>query len=90
MMLKQRGHCGVSSAVERYPSKLDVVGSIPILRFPTMGITMSLISQMDRDLAIEALDFYLFSKGNDFTEAKRAEVNALLNWIKLEKSKHEN
>ena len=26
--------CGVSSAVERYPSKLDVVGSIPILRFP--------------------------------------------------------
>ena len=24
--------CGVSSAVERYPSKLDVVGSIPILR----------------------------------------------------------
>ena len=26
-------HRGVSSAVERYPSKLDVVGSIPILRF---------------------------------------------------------
>ena len=50
---------------------------------------MSLISQQDRDLAIEALDFYLFSKGNDFTEAKRAEVNALLNWVKLEKSKHE-
>jgi hypothetical protein len=25
--------CGVSSAVERYPSKLDVVGSIPIPRF---------------------------------------------------------
>ena len=24
--------CGVSSAVERYPSKLDVVGSIPIPR----------------------------------------------------------
>jgi hypothetical protein len=51
---------------------------------------MSLISQQDRELAIEALDFYLFSKGNDFTEAKRAEVNALLNWIKLEKSKNEN
>ena len=29
-----RPGCGVSSAVERYPSKLDVVGSIPILRFP--------------------------------------------------------
>jgi hypothetical protein len=50
---------------------------------------MSLISQQDRDLAIEALDFYLFSKSKDFTEAKRAEVNALLNWIKLEKCKHE-
>jgi hypothetical protein len=51
---------------------------------------MSLISQKDRDLAIEALDFYLFNKQFDFTEAKRAEVNALINWIKLEKSKHEN
>jgi len=50
---------------------------------------MSLISQQDRDLAIEALNFYLFSNGNDFTEAKRAEVNALLNWIKLEKTKNE-
>ena len=57
---------------------------------PHMGITMSLISQKDRDLAIEALDFYLFSKQFDFTEEKRMEVNALLNWIKLEKSKHEN
>jgi hypothetical protein len=60
------------------------------ISLPHYGILMSLISQMDRDLAIEALDFYLFSKGNDFTEAKRAEVNALLNWVKLEKSKHEH
>jgi hypothetical protein len=51
---------------------------------------MSLISQKDRDLAIEALDFYLFNKKFDFTEAKRGEINALLNWIKLEKYKHEN
>ena len=28
---------GVSSAVERYPSKLDVVGSIPILRSEPFG-----------------------------------------------------
>ena len=48
---------------------------------------MSLISQQDRENAIEALDFYLFSKGRDMTEAKRAEFNALLNWIKLEKTK---
>jgi hypothetical protein len=51
---------------------------------------MSLISQRDREVAIEALDFYIFSKGPDFTEEKRGEVNALLNWIKLEKFKHEN
>jgi hypothetical protein len=51
---------------------------------------MSLISQKDRDLAIEALDFYLFNKKFDFTESKRGEINALINWIKLEKSKHEN
>jgi hypothetical protein len=48
---------------------------------------MSLISQKDRDLTIESLDFYLFSKGADMTEEKRAELNALLNWIKLENYK---
>ncbi len=45
---------------------------------------MSLISQQDRKVAIEALDFYLFSKGVDFSKEKRMEVNALLNWIRLE------
>ena len=50
---------------------------------------MSLISQKDRENAIEALNFYLFSKGQDMTESKRAEVNALLNWIRLEQFKYE-
>ena len=50
---------------------------------------MSLISQKDRKNVIEAIDFYLFSKGVDFTEEKRSEFNALLNWIKLEYSKNE-
>jgi len=45
---------------------------------------MSLISQKDRQMAIEAIDFYLFSKGIDMTREKKAELNALLNWIKLE------
>ena len=49
---------------------------------------MSLISQKDRQTAIEAIDFYLFSKGIDMTEEKRAELNALLNWIKLENYKN--
>ncbi len=51
---------------------------------------MSLISQRDREVVIESLDFYLFSKGVDFSEEKRMEINALLNWIKLERFKHEN
>ena len=51
---------------------------------------MSLISQKDRDLVIEALDFYLFNKQFDFTEEKRMELNALINWIKLEYYKNDN
>jgi hypothetical protein len=51
---------------------------------------MSLISQRDREVALEALDFYLFNKQFDFTEEKRMELNALVNWIKLEYQKHEN
>lgn len=49
---------------------------------------MSLLSQKDRDNVIEALDFYIFNKGLDMTEEKRSEINALLNWVKLEKTKH--
>ena len=51
---------------------------------------MSLISQQDRQVTIEALDFYISSKSEDFTEEKRMELNALLNWIKLEYTKNEN
>lgn len=51
---------------------------------------MSLISQSDRDLAIESIDFYLFNKQFDLTEEKKMQLNALLNWIKLEKYKNEN
>lgn len=51
---------------------------------------MSLISQKDRELAIKALDFYLFNKQHDFTPVEKMELNALLNWIKLEVYKHEN
>jgi hypothetical protein len=51
---------------------------------------MSLISQKDRTLAIEAIDFYIFNKQFDLTEEKRMELNALLNWIKIEYNKNEN
>jgi len=51
---------------------------------------MSLISQKDRQIAIEALDFYLFNKKFDLTDEKKMELNALINWIKLEYNKNEN
>jgi hypothetical protein len=51
---------------------------------------MSLISQRDREVALEALEFYVFNKKFDFTEEKKMELNALINWIKLEYSKNEN
>ncbi len=68
---------------------------------------MSLISQRDRQLAIEALEYYRFDilrKCDAFKELKPLfnlpdveldessimELNALINWIKLEYQKHEN
>ena len=73
----------------------DVAGSNPVIptwsiNTPNYNFIMSLISQTDRKNAIEAIDFYLFNKGADFSEDKRSEFNALLNWIKIEYEKHEN
>ena len=51
---------------------------------------MSLISQRDREVVVEALDFYLFNKKFDLNEEKTMEINALINWIKLEHAKNEN
>ncbi len=52
---------------------------------------MSLISQRDRQLAIDALTCYARVKETlDWAEQDRMEVNALINWIKLEYSKNEN
>ena len=63
----------------------------PCLRLQTFTFfIMSLLSQKDRQNVIKALDFLLFSKGEDMSEMERAELNALLNWIKLESTKNEN
>ena len=69
---------------------------------------MSLISQRDRQLAIEALEYYrndTLMKEQAFKELKEVhqdlpdvevndafmmELNALINWIKLEYFKNEN
>jgi hypothetical protein len=51
---------------------------------------MSLLSKQDRDLTIEALEFYLFNKEFDLSEDKTMQLNALRNWLQLENFKHEN
>jgi len=48
---------------------------------------MSLLSKQDHDMVIEAINFYLINKGQDFTEKKRMEYNSLLNWVKIKSEK---
>ncbi len=47
---------------------------------------MSLISQQDRRLAIEALQNY---KSSFMARDVKMEINALISWLKLEIYKHE-
>jgi hypothetical protein len=53
---------------------------------------MSLISQQDREMVVEALEYYVLSLKTYHTpnEEKIFQYNALLNWIRLERFKHEN
>ena len=56
---------------------------------------MSLISQKDREVAIAALEKYAAEAGTTeyylgTPKHSVAEINALLNWVKLEYYKHEN
>lgn len=49
---------------------------------------MSLISSKDRNICIAALETYKLQQSND-TEL-RMEINALINWLKLENYKKGN
>lgn len=52
---------------------------------------MSLISQRDRKLTVDALNCYLkVKKALDCSEQEKMEINALINWINLEYYKHDN
>ena len=52
---------------------------------------MSLISQQDRQMAIEALEYYVQKlKDDNCTTASITAFQTLLNWIELEHFKHEN
>ena len=48
---------------------------------------MSLISPQDRKIAVKALEAFIASGDTEFN---RADIQALLNWIKLEQSKLDN
>jgi hypothetical protein len=52
---------------------------------------MSLISQKDREMVIEALEYYIHKLEEDnCNEASIYTYNTLLNWIRLEQYKNEN
>jgi hypothetical protein len=52
---------------------------------------MSLISQKDRQMVIEALEYYVYDmEKNNCNEAAIYSYNTLLNWIRLEYFKHED
>jgi hypothetical protein len=52
---------------------------------------MSLISQQDRQMVIEALEYYVQKlKDDNCTEASITAYQTLLNWIELEHFKNEN
>jgi len=63
-------------------------GSSP---FSGTGGIMSLISQKDRQMVIEALEYYINRlKEDNCTEASIYAYNTLLRWIDLEYFKNEN
>jgi hypothetical protein len=52
---------------------------------------MSLISQKDREMVIEALEYYVEDlKKDNCTQASITAFNTLLRWIELEHFKHED
>lgn len=52
---------------------------------------MSLISQMDREMVIEALEYYIYKlKEDNCTQASITAFNTLLRWIELEHFKNED
>jgi hypothetical protein len=58
---------------------------------PYFGGIMSLISQMDRQMVIEALEYYICRmKKDNCNEAAITAYNTLLRWVELEHYKNEN
>ena len=70
---------------------MDVIGLIPVFGLSSIKLQMSLISQKDREMVIEALEYYVQKlKDDNCTDASITAFQTLLNWIELEHFKHEN
>jgi hypothetical protein len=68
------------------------MSQVQILSGALSSITpMSLISQQDRLMAIEALEYYVQKlKDDNCNQAAISSFQTLLNWIELEHFKHED
>ena len=77
--------------VEQRFCKPLVAGSNPVGGLSSIKLQMSLISQQDRQMAIEALEYYVQKlKDDNCTTASITAFQTLLNWIELEHYKNEN
>ena len=77
--------------VERGFCKADVASSNLVGGSEFYKTPMSLISQKDREMVIEALEYYVQTlKNNNCTDASITAFQTLLNWVELEHFKHEN
>ena len=77
--------------VEQRFCKPLVAGSNPVGGLSSIKLQMSLISQQDRQMAIEALEYYVQKlKDDNCTTASITAFQTLLNWIELEYYKNEN
>ena len=76
--------------VERGFCKADVASSNLVGGLSSIT-PMSLISQTDRQMVIEALEYYVQKlKEDNCTPASISAFQTLLNWVELEHFKHEN
>ena len=70
---------------------MDVIGLIPVFGLSSLQLQMSLISQKDREMVIEALEYYVQKlKDDNCTDASITAFQTLLNWVELEHFKNEN
>jgi hypothetical protein len=77
--------------VEQWFCKPLVASSNLVGGLSSIKLQMSLISQQDRQMVIEALEYYVQKlKDDNCTDASITAFQTLLNWIELEYFKNEN